>query len=249
MHPFRSLRTAPSLATYPQPRPCPFHQLILNYKFSLFLQRVFIAVPFPKPRFMDAMQQSSASPQISHSNPSSLKIEENPVSYDAHGIYAKPANPIRTQGISLTTVEPQPFHPFDPYNVRPAYAVAQAPTKVAPQPVWQKIMTDDLCGCLRDIPICFTSLCFPACQAGMTQSHLGSSCVGACICFPCCCGCQRTNVQIALGVGDAGCGLNCCLMCFLMPCAVSQEARAVKAWVLHGKRASQAVEPPALQMQ
>jgi hypothetical protein len=128
---------------------------------------------------------------------------------------------------------------------------------------------------LDDFLLCLMSCYFPLCMSGSNQSSIGvhgaGFCAGCC-CYPCFCGCFRSNVQNALGVPDTGCMLNwydsvtfaiVCLVftffssyiifiCFLSfihfclsCCALTQEARAIKAWQMAG---SPRPAPPAVAM-
>lgn len=103
-------------------------------------------------------------------------------------------------------------------------------------PTYRSIMNEEFCGCFNDCSACLLVSFFAPCVSGNNQSILATtSCLIACICYPCCAGCYRSNVQNAMGVLDGGCMRNstshwCCPLCALV-----QETRAIKSWYYAGR--------------
>jgi Cys-rich protein (TIGR01571 family) len=84
-----------------------------------------------------------------------------------------------------------------------------APQHTNMNKVWLGTMNSGLCGCCSDCSTCLFAWCFPLCLSGSNQAEIGNSCLTGCLCYICCAGCYRSNVQQALGAPDSGCFLNC----------------------------------------
>jgi len=99
----------------------------------------------------------------------------------------------------------------------------------------QEIMANGLCGCFDDCSICLMGwFCF-CILGGKSASEAGviPNCVIASLAYavlPICVGCHvRGELQTKFGGYNQGCCTNCCIWCCCPVCAVTQEARAVKA--------------------
>ena len=137
------------------------------------------------------------------------------------------------------------MYSFSPLIIHPVVCYLS----FSPQPEWIKIMeSSHLFRCLDDIPTSLLSTYFMPCQAGYTASQVGDDCITNTICFPFLYPCQRSRVQITLTGRNAGCLLNCFVVSMCPICAVSQNARAVKAWKKGRKYAAQNVAPQQLVM-
>lgn len=130
---------------------------------------------------------------------------------------------------------------YEQYGAQPTYApttvVMMANGGSDPNAEWKVIMTGGLFGCFDDITSAILALCVPICLAGSNQAKIGENCCLSAISYCCCAGCQRSSVQNALGVADAGCMINCLIHCWCSCCALAQEARALDRWIAAGKPA------------
>lgn len=97
-------------------------------------------------------------------------------------------------------------------------------------------MDTELLGCMDDCGTCIFAWYCPCLLNGKTleQSRQGSFLEGCC-CIGYCAGCHRSSIQEALGVPDSGCCANCCIRICCQPCALTQESRAVRAWIKAGR--------------
>jgi len=98
-------------------------------------------------------------------------------------------------------------------------------------------------------PKCLMSTFCTSVQAGLTMSLLGESFLANCIFFQCDFACQRSRVQIALGMRSSGCLENSIMVGCCPICAISQSARAVIAWDKGGRLHPQRAVPqqPAME--
>jgi Cys-rich protein (TIGR01571 family) len=110
-------------------------------------------------------------------------------------------------------------------------------------PVWRTILMSDLCGCFDDCTSCCIATWFPACLSGHNQSQIGGNCLLWCMCYPCAAGYGRQRIEAALGAPESSCCLALCLHWHCGICALTQEARALNAWIAAGRPS---VVPPAV---
>ena len=117
-----------------------------------------------------------------------------------------------------------------------------APGQLAPEIfAARNIMQSGLFHCCDDVGLWLFAYCCPCLVAGsnMEDSGRGSWCYGCC-CADFCAGCQRSEIQDAIGVPNAGCPANCVLRLCCPSCALSQEARALRMFLMGRTRMLQA---------
>jgi Cys-rich protein (TIGR01571 family) len=92
----------------------------------------------------------------------------------------------------------------------------------------QSILQSEFCSCLSDPLICLLSFCLPHCQFGLTYSSLGNNCLVGCCCYCLLCCSTRPAIQRVARTPEDSCPMACLIHWFCSPCAIAQEARAVK---------------------
>lgn len=102
----------------------------------------------------------------------------------------------------------------------------------------REIMNNGLCGCLSDPCNCLLAWCFRPCVFGnnFSRSEQGPCIIGCCCSFWLC-GLARGGIQRFVGVADDGCVLNCLTHICCPLCAVTQESRALDAYLKGVNRA------------
>jgi Cys-rich protein (TIGR01571 family) len=114
---------------------------------------------------------------------------------------------------------------------------------------WRYIMETGICDCCDDEETCLMSCVCPCIMFGSTYalSKQGPFCIGL-LAWPLLCGVSRSHIQKVLGVGVQSCPCTCLTHVCLPCCAISQEARAVRAWSVAGCPPAAAAAPAPLEM-
>jgi hypothetical protein len=110
--------------------------------------------------------------------------------------------------------------------------------------MWQSIMLDTFCSFTDDCCFCFRAFTGLDALFGENYANTGQgNCCFGCIFRWCLCASSRVHIQHMFGVPANSWCEACCIHCWCPICAVTQEARAIKAWTKAGRPATTGIVP------